>query len=274
MTVPYLDTPAGWDKVVRVIRAAGVCGWDSETYGHEVDASTPVGRARVHVWSLAVPTTAVSARGHHVAAGVVLPSAALDYGPLRALLEDPDVAKWAWNAPHDVHSAREHRVQVRGWIDGLPLARVALPGLPRHGLKTVGPHLTGKPMSKFEDVLSMDVETYRDTRVCSCQSLAGCDFVVGTRGRGMAGVEDLRPVWRGERCTKRGRSKAHRSLPAWMPVMIRQLQPLESVVPGHRLWDGLLDYAAEDAVVALECGELLGGLGSAGPYVDWFPGGL
>lgn len=283
MTVPYLDTPYGWDKVVKVIRAKGVCGWDSETYGHEVDESTPVGRARVHVWSLAVATDAVAPRGHHVAAGVVLPAAALEYPPLRDLLQDAAVVKWAWNAPHDVHSAAEHGVQVHGWRDGLPLARVALPHLPRHGLKTVGPHLTGKEMSTYKDVLTMDVEEYVDSRVCSCQGpfdgVATWEGRAGRRrgaeavGSGGETSDDVRVVWRGVRCPKRGRSSLHRSLPAWLPKMVPRLQPLESVVPGHPLWDRLLVYAAEDAVIALECGERLEHLGSAGPYVEWFPGG-
>ncbi len=134
----------------------------------------------------------------------------------------------------------------------------------------MGPHLTGKEMSTYKDVLTMDVEEYVDSRVCSCQH---DEITWSVAGGGDLDFHDGRVVWRGVRCPKRGRSKAHRSLPAWLPKMVPRLQPLESVVPGHPLWERLLVYAAEDAVIALECGERLEHLGSAGPYVEWFPGG-
>ena len=34
----------------------------------------------------------------------------------------------------------------------------------------MGPHLTGKEMTSYKDVLTMNVEHYRDGRVCSCQA--------------------------------------------------------------------------------------------------------
>jgi hypothetical protein len=223
-----------WRQVALVCRRAGLVGLDTETYGHDVEESTSPHRARVHVWSLAVLTDELHPRGHRVAGGVVLPAAALIDARIRELLEDPAVTKVAWNAPHDVHALRNHAIEVRGWVDGLPRARVQWPGFPRHGLKTVSPLVIGRELRNYEEVLSMDVVEYVDGIACSCQGV--------TVGQ----VFELAP------CSRRGR-KGHERVGVRRPVVRRRLQPLESVNPGHALWEGLLDYAEEDAVAALEC---------------------
>lgn len=124
----------------------------------------------------------------------------------------------------------------------------------------MGPHLTGKPMTDYKTTLTMGVEEFLDGRACGCEgAVAGQVFRVDSTA---------------ERCKRRGRVKAHPSVPVLLPRVVERLQPLESVVPGHPLWPGLLEYAAEDAVMALECGELLQTLGEAGPYIEWYPGAL
>lgn len=159
----------------------------------------------------------------------------------------------AWNAPHDVHALRNHAVDVAGWVDGLPRARVVWRDFPRHGLKTVSPLVLGRTLREYEDVLSMDVVEYVDGIGCSCQGV--------TAGQ----VFEL-PL-----CTRRGR-KGHERVGVRRPVTRRRLQPLESVNPGHVLWDGLLDYAEEDAVAALECWDNMNRYSPpAGPIPNWVP---
>lgn len=218
----YAATPEQWDKAVAVCRRAGICGLDTETFGHDIEKTSAPYRAQVHVWSLGVLSPEVHPRGHHIASGVVLPGAALLHPAVRLLLEDPAVSKVAHNAPHDVHSIRNHGIVVRGWVDSLPRARVMFPDWPRHGLKTMC-RVVGRQLRKYEDVLTMEVEESRPCMVCVC----------------------LDPL-----CKRR--SKTHYRIPSTKMVKVMKLQPLESVVPGHPLWAELLEYAAEDAITAME----------------------
>jgi hypothetical protein len=144
-------------------------------------------------------------------------------------------------------------VEVGGWVDGLPRARVEWPHFPRHGLKTVSPLVIGRTLREYEDVLSMDVVEYVDGIACSCQGV--------TPGQ----VFELPP------CGRRGR-KGHERVGVRRPVTRRRLQPLESVVPGHKLWEGLLDYAEEDAVAAVECWDNMErDPAPSTPVPDWGP---
>ena len=229
----YADDEATVAKILAACRRAGVCGLDTETYGHDISVSTAPHRATIHVWSLAVLTGERHPRGHRVASGFTLSRRALDWAA--DFLADPGVLKIGWNLPHDLHAIENTGLALRGGRDGLPRCRVHCPHLPRHGLKTVGPALVGRTLSKYEDVVTQDVTEYVDGRGCICQGA----------------VEGA--VWDRPRCPSQGRNKAHRSIPVLRPIVRRREQPLESIVPGHPLWTGLGAYAAEDAVTALEC---------------------
>lgn len=223
----YADTPERWARVANIALQAGICGLDSETYGHDIEESTAPYRARIHVWSLAVFSSEPSPRAHRYADGVVLPVDALEHPDIRRLLAEPSVTKVAHNAPHDVHAMSNHGVIVRGWVDSLPRARVVFPAEPRHGLKSVC-HLLGRTLRKYEDVLTMEVDVPFPARRCPCGN-PKCQRK--TRGHG------------------RVDTVVYRRLP--------RLQPIETVRAGHPLWPALLDYAAEDAVAALELWDLM-----------------
>jgi hypothetical protein len=238
----YAATPEEWDKAVAVCRAAGICGLDTETYGHDIDETSAPYRAKVHVWSLGVLTSTVHPRGHRVAAGVVLPRSALNHRSVVGLLEDSAVVKVAHNAPHDVHSLRNEGIHVRGWVDSLPRARVMYPDWPRHGLKTLC-RLVDRQLRKYEDVLTMLVYEERPCKVCVC----------------------LDPD-----CKKRNKSHFRVDSTKLVPVM--REQPLESVVPGHTLWPDLVEYAAEDAVCAMELWDAMDNVPPTPlPPVPWAP---
>src|SRR5690242_8610721 len=89
----YLEHPAEWDELAVRLRSAGIFGLDSEFYNVDVRVQSCVGRATIHVWSVAIRTRRLSPLGYHVARGWVLPAAALDHPGLRAVLEDPAVKK-------------------------------------------------------------------------------------------------------------------------------------------------------------------------------------
>ena len=238
----WLPDPGQWSRAADLVRASAAAGdpvgWDSETFGHAVRETTAPHRARVHVWSLGVLTSARHPRGHRVASGAVFPVEAMLSGPLREVLEDPAVTKVAWNAPHDVHAAGNHGVTVRSAVDGLQRLRVQRPDLPRHGLKSVC-HLVGRSLTKFEDVLRAPQEVWVPGVVCACDVP---DHVWWTEPQRVRPGPDLCPL------KGRGHPRARVLVPGVRDVV----QPLESVVPGHALFPGLVAYAAEDSVTAVE----------------------
>jgi len=258
----YLDDPAAWDVLAEVVRAAGVCGLDSEFYGLDVRKESCVGRARVHVWSIAVRTRKRSALGFHCAVGWVLPMAALLHPSLRAVLEDPSIQKDIHNQPVDDHTFHNHGVKLRGAFNTLGYARWKWPWLVTQGgfgLKNLMlVKLRRPPIAEFKDVVAdtRQIEIRKQKIVergaCSC----GVD---GCRKRkpeqvevfGMDNAKLLEVV---ERLHIKTRVK---ETVEEVKLKDEKFQhPLESILPGHKRWELLVRYAAEDAIAALECEEL------------------
>lgn len=218
----FASDELAWRRVIETCKRAGLVGFDTETFGHDVETSTTPWRAKVHVWSLAVLTSSLHPRGFQRAKGVVLPVHALDCRVVRDFLEDSNVRKVAHNAPHDVHAVGNHGINVRGWVDSLPRARMVFPDAGKFGLKSLC-KLVGRELTPYEKVLTMDVDVPFAARRCPC------------------GVD---------KCSRR--SKGHGKADVTVLRRLPRLQPLETVVPGHPLWEGLVSYAEEDAVTALE----------------------
>lgn len=242
----FLSDPGAWADLAAVIRDAGVCGWDTETYGHDVRTTTPAYRALVDEWSLAVPTGAISPRGHRVWRGFGLPRTALESGPLRAVLEDLGVPKIAHNARHDVHGAANHGVTVRGWVDTLETARLVWPGRLSYGLKALRVDVLGKPgRDGFKDLTAPQiVKDFKPYRGCRC-GLKGC-----RRSKSPHLLEDLV-------------KEVERKVPC----------PIEGITPGHPRRAAKESYMIEDAVDAGELWDVararLVAVGRALPELPW-----
>lgn len=158
--MPWLLEPAKWDALGRRLIQIGEFGTDSETCG-QPDKTSPQHRARVHCWSVAVLTGRKSPRGYNLAQGVVLPAEALASPALRDAFANPDVRKWAHNAPHDYHAFVNEGLEVNNMEDTLQWLRVAVPGVGKYGLKDAAQWALGKPeRPDFTDMMS-----YRDTVV-------------------------------------------------------------------------------------------------------------
>jgi hypothetical protein len=150
----WLERPDQWDKLVAHLRKAGEFGLDTETY-NQPDKTSPQHRARVHCWSVGLLTDTRSPRGYRRAVGRVLPRSALFHPPVRELLADGAVRKWAHNAPHDRHSLENEGVEVGGLQDSLQWLRVACPGRNDYGLKGAEEWALGYPSRpSFLDVVS------------------------------------------------------------------------------------------------------------------------
>lgn len=248
----YLDRPEQWEELAERIRRAKICGLDTEFYGLDVRKQSCVGRARVHVWSVAIRTTRLDPRGFHRARGWVLPVAALDHPALKAVLEDPAVRKCVHNQPVDDHALHNHGVDLRGCINTLDLARWCWPELVAgdgFGLKALmQSKLARDPVCEFRDVVS-DVRTVTKTK----QKL----------------VEQTRCSCGVEGCRKRkghDKTKVEAVVVTFTTKEETYEHPLESIVPGHERWDLLVEYAAEDAIAALELEELCRNTADPAPW--------
>lgn len=226
-------------KIAGAIRRAGVCGLDTEFWNCDPTKGSVYGPGRVHIWSLATfaPGPVLHARGYRRAVGCVLPASALEHPGLREALERADVVKAVHNLPVDAHALANHGVTLRGAVNTLNAARWFWPELvpssggPGFGLKALKQCLLGKPAGpSFEQVFTVQVERWKEktkkVRLCSC----------GTPG-----------------CKLRKGHTRYDHVETWHESYLEDyLTPLETVVPGHPLWEAALTYAAEDAVDALE----------------------
>lgn len=158
------------------------------------------------------------------------------------MLEDPGIRKCVHNQPVDDHAIHNHGVDLKGCINTLDLARWSWPELVNgggFGLKSLmQERLHRNPVCEFLAVVrywrheSVTKERKVKVSVCSC----------GTSG-----------------CRKRkGHEKTKGEIMTTEVVErdVKDEYPLESVVPGHERWELLVEYAAEDAIAALELEEL------------------
>lgn len=243
----YLDTPAQWDRLAEVLRAAGVIGFDTEYYGVAKNESC-VGRARVHVWSVAVRTGRLDARGYTSCRGWMLPGAALAHRGLRAVLEDPLIRKEIHNQGVDIHAVRNHGVRLRGARNTLGLVRwkrpelISTPG--RFKLKALMRSLLHRdPVCTFKELVAdtrivvVKRERKKKVKGCSC-GVADC-----RRRKTVGGVEHKK--WKRKETVYLEEEKVEAF--DW---------PLEQIVPGHHRFNRLKAYSIEDSIAALQVGEI------------------
>ena len=227
----YLSTEAQWAGALERIERERVIGLDTEFYGVDFkEGHSCVNRAQVHVWSVAVLTGKMHPRGYRTATGAVLPREALPF--FKGMLEDPAITKVAHNSNVDVHALYNAGIDTQGIVNTLSLSRWTLPGRQRYGLDVLCQELLGAGKADhFNDIFRFQrttVETrWKDVTHCDC-GVSGCR-------------------------KRRGHMKTKVSEPYDVEVKDGWgFIPLESVVPGHPLWERLVVYAEVDAVRALE----------------------
>lgn len=240
----YLSTPEEWAALARRCREAGLIGLDSEYHGVGKNESC-VGRARIHVWSVAIRTERMDPRGYHRCAGWLLPAAALRHPDLVAVLEDPGVTKAVHNQGVDIHAFANHGITIRGALNTLGYVRWKRPDLinsaGRFRLKALMSTLLGRePVCNFADVVA-------DTRVVATVKTGTTKTTVCECGE--------------PGCRKR--KGAHAKLlrvDEWQKTVERTEEfdwDLTDIVPGHPKWELLKAYAIEDAVAALQVMEVV-----------------
>lgn len=254
----YLGTPAEWQHLVEYLRGRDVLGLDTEFYGVDLSKKSPVGRSKVHVFSLAMRTSDKHPElGFHKAIGWCLPVAALEHPGIRYLLESPTPRKAVHNQSVDHHALRNHGIELRGAVNTLGLLRWHRPGLinevGRFALKPNMERLLGRaPVCTFKELVTYKTTVYRSTWrkvkkvTCDCGT-EGCrkrkhELVDGGDGTRVTRYHD--------------KTVTETSIETVHSREVDAEYPLESIVPGHPRWDLLVRYAIDDAVAALEFEEI------------------
>jgi DNA polymerase I-like protein with 3'-5' exonuclease and polymerase domains len=248
----YLTTTEEWDKLVRAIERRGVMGLDTEFYNVDIKKQSTVLRAKIHVWSVAIRSDTFDARGYTKAVGFVLPVAALEHSGIRRVLESRKILKAVHNQPVDSHALHNHGIQLRGALNTLNLARWVWPEMnkvPGYTLKSLMTTKLGRePICTFKQLVSYTyyepVEKWKQVKrnVYSC-------------GR--------------DSCRKRNchsKSVLLEKVPYIREYKRKSEYPLETIVPGHTRFSLLVNYAAEDAIAALELLELALRTDDPAPY--------
>jgi hypothetical protein len=249
----WLDRQEQWDALVRRVRKAGVCGLDTEFYNVDPAKESCVGRAKIHVWSIAVRTSRLLPFGFHHCRSWVLPASALDYPPIRELLADESLRKEIHNQPVDVHALANRGVVIRGGRNTLDFVRWTHPGLinvkGRFKLKALmlsllyrAPVCTFKQLVTYKKTVTVWSEKKVTKKVCAC-GVAGCRLRKGHPKTEQTSVERV--------------SKEKE---------VDDVYPLESIVPGHPRFELLLAYAADDAVAALQIAEVCDAAADPAPW--------
>ncbi len=261
MRYRYLNRPDQWSALAALLASTPApIAFDTE---YEIpDGQTPAHRSRLHVWSVAWPSTSASmnARGVRPAAGAVLPACALQEPTLLAWLASP-VEKWAHNAGVDRHCLENAGAVVNGVRDSLSLARWVFPERvapgPGFTLDAVGRDLLGPGGGKTEEFLSLVTRDVTETRYRS-RTDRQCEC-------------GARPC-RQRQSTPDGIPTGHtrREVVTQTPYEVNRTErfPLSDIIEGHDRWDRLVAYSAQDALVGCELVQVLLPL-LAGREVPW-----
>ena len=228
---------------IAAARACGLAGYDSEFDGLDINTQSCVGRARVHVFSLATPSGPLDPLGFNEPESWVFPARLMNYGPLKALLEDASVRMAVHNQFVDAHAAYNAGVSLGGCINTLSMARWIYPARAalvsgNYDLDSLCRWRMGRGKTEdFNEFLGYwDTEPAEHTvhiNRCSCGEL---------RCRKKTGIH-----W--------GKNKE--AVTEAYQKKVRKILPLEKLNESHALWARYLAYAAADAELALSLYQLM-----------------
>lgn len=246
-----------WDRVhAALLRQADrgrAAGLDSEFYGLDIrKQSCAGGQSKLHLWSVAINRFPLQLhpRGYYAADAAVFTADAIEHRGLREWLKS-DAPKCVHNLSVDDHTFYNSGITLGGAINTLARARWCFPERARgagFALDDLGVDMLGA--GKTEDFKTLFSEEYievtektRKVKGCSC------------------GVEKCRKRKGHEKIIKEEIERKER-------VKSRPV-PLESVVPGHVLWERAVAYAARDALLALWLNDRLDRLMEGGVPWPW-----
>lgn len=233
----WVDSESGCADVISQARACGLAGYDSEFDGLDITKESCVGRAKVHVFSLATPSGPLDPLGFNEPESWVFPARLMNYGPVQALLQDSSVTKPIHNQFVDAHAAYNRGVNIRGAVNTLSMARWVYPARAslvsgNYDLDSLCRWRMGRGKTEdFKEFLGYwdhepaEHDVYLNR--CSCGEL---------------------------RCRKKlppHDTKTKELVRETYQKRVRRILPLEKLNESHPLWARYLAYAASDAELAL-----------------------
>lgn len=234
----WADTTAAAIKVrdacLRALDRGEAIGLDTEFYNVHVGKQSTYARAKLHFLSVAVKRfpAVLQPRGHYLSDPAVIGRDSLQC--LSDVFSHPG-PKAVHNLPVDAHTLANEGYQLNGGINTLALARWAWPGRARGAgftLDSLAKDFLGVGKTEqFSEIFTEQYtefrSTYRKTEVCECGKKCG------------------------RRRTTPGHSRHEEVIETVHERQATRDVPLESVVPGHVLFNRALAYSAQDAVLAL-----------------------
>ncbi len=238
----YADTDARFALLLAALRRAQdrgePVGFDTEFYNVRLGQESTVARAKGHLASFAWARGAeIHPRGFPVPMAAVVPWSVLLREEMREWLAGPGI-KVVHNMPVDAHTCHNAGVKINGGVNSLTLARWTWP----HRARTYGPgggftlDALGSEIlgigktEEFRQLFSEEVTEYR----VRTRTVKGCE----------CGCSPCR-----RRSTTPGHSRFSRVEEIQTPFHVVRPVPLESVGPGHALWQRALRYSAQDSVI-------------------------
>jgi hypothetical protein len=262
----YLSKPGQWVKMVEFVRAAGVCGLDTEFYGMDPSKESCVKKAKIHVWSIAIRTDKMGPRGFKLCRGWCLPVEALEHPDVKALLEDKTIQKEVHNQPVDSHSLLNHGIRLRGGRNTLDYVKWQLPGLintnGRFKLKALMNSLLGRdPICTFNQLVTY--ERLIQVPYTVKKKLKGCSCGVPKCRVRKASTERRNGVLVN---VTHDKTTTHTEVVKYREKKEAAKYALEDIVPGHPRWDLLVAYSIEDSVAALQIAEVAEATADPAPW--------
>lgn len=237
----YVCTETDTNEAIVEISAYPYCGLDTEFEGVDIGHESCVGKAQLHVLSVATPSGPLLPRGFHSAQSYVFARECLGYASLKEWLEDDRIAKAVHNQPVDSHSLRNAGVLLKGGRNTLAMARWWWPERAKRegfSLDSLGNDFCGAGKTEdFDELLGYDDTELRQHEVTKQRCACG---VLGCRKR--LPPHDV---------------KIPEKVICDYNAKVRRHVPLHTLHPGHSLWVRYLAYAAWDAVLALWLYELM-----------------
>jgi hypothetical protein len=246
-TLPYGTPAPDWvgsrdecDRAIETIRGYEIAGLDTEFDGVDIGEESCVGKANLHVLSVAIPSGPLLPRGFNAATAFVFSRACLGFDSLRDWIQDDRRAKAVHNQPVDAHSIRNAGAKLAGGRNTLAMARWWWPERAKRagfGLDALGLDFCGAGKTEdFDELLGYDDHEYRPTVVSRKRCECG---VLGCRKKKAGADGQAHEI------------KTAEEVLVQMKHKVRCHIPLASLDPGHTLWPRYLNYAAWDAVLAL-----------------------
>lgn len=231
----WVGTEDEANRAITSIREYPVAGVDSEFTGVQIGKESCVGKARIHVFSVAAPTGPLLPTGVNQATAYVFAGPLALCPSVKEWLEDDTIIKPVHNQPVDSHAFRNAGIRLRGAVNTLAMARYWFPERAKYegfDLDSLGRDFLSQGKTEdFDDLLGYDDFELRTHEVTKQRCACG---VLGCRKR-------LSPhdVKQPERVNVEYKAKVRRHL------------DLFGLNPKHPLWPRYLAYAAWDAVLAL-----------------------